>query len=173
MLSGNIKRILVINLGGMGDLLLSRPALKALKNHFPQAEISLLVIPQVYEVAVSTPYVDKVYILYNDPRCLFRDAGILFSLRCRHFDLAINMRTLASAGGARKIKFILDFIKPRVSAGRDTDGRGQFFDMKVPETLKGKKYEMEYDIDTVTALGAAASDRNVEFKTDEESVKRI
>ena len=40
----DINKILVINLGGIGDVLISTPALRALKEHFAGAELYLLVV---------------------------------------------------------------------------------------------------------------------------------
>jgi ADP-heptose:LPS heptosyltransferase len=75
--------------------------------------------------------------------------------------------------GARRIKFILDMIHPRVTLGRDTDGRGHFFDIKITETSKGEKYEMEYDIDAVRALGIDVVDKTVDLKFDEKSLEKV
>ena len=42
--------MLIINLGGIGDVLLSTPALRMFKNNFPKAQISILVVPRVCEI---------------------------------------------------------------------------------------------------------------------------
>jgi len=104
---------------------------------------------------------------------LFRHLKLLLKLRRKHFDLAINMRTLVTRSGARKIRLLLNIINARKTAGRDTDGRGSFLDTRIPETFPGKKYEMEYDIDTVNALGAEVKDKNIDFNIDEESINKV
>ncbi|MDD2689993.1 MAG: glycosyltransferase family 9 protein [Candidatus Omnitrophica bacterium] len=172
------KNILVINLGGIGDLLLSTPALCALKNNYSQARITLLVIPRAAELARELSYVDQTYIFKPcfGLDALWGDLKTLLVLRKKEFDLAINMRTLVSKISALKINILLGIINPEVKAGRDTEGRGRFFDIKIPETDKGDKYEMEYDIDTVRALGAQEFNRNLAFnidKSDEEKISSI
>ncbi len=173
-----LKNILIINLGGIGDLLLSTPALRALKNNYPQAKITLLVIPRVAELARGLSYVDEVYIfkLNFGLGALWSNLKTLSVLRKREFDLAINMRTLVSKSSALKIKILLEMINPKVKAGRDTEARGTFFDIKIPETDKDDKYEMEYDVDTVRALGVQEFNRNLEFnisKSEEEKILPI
>jgi heptosyltransferase-2 len=159
----NIKKILVINLGGIGDVLLSTPALRGLKACFPDARISLLAVPRVMELAKDLPYIDEVFVLDMKFASIIKEPFLLFKLRSRRFDLAINMRTLVTDRSARKIRFLFNMIGPRIKAGRDTDGRGDFLDIKIPEAVIGQKPEMEYDIDTVKALGADPKDRTIDF----------
>lgn len=174
-----MKRVLVINLGGIGDLLLSVPALKALRSSYPEAEISILAPAGVHSIVQSLFFVDRVFTFNLEYggivplRKVLRNLKILLILRKKQFDVAINMRTLYSEKGAKKIKFLLEFIKPKVKVGRDTEAWGNFFDVKIPETRVGQKYEMEYDIDTVRALGAEVKDRSIDFNIDVESFSSV
>ena len=169
----NYRKILVVNLGGIGDILLSTPALRALKARFSKTEISMLVIRRVYEVTKGLPYIDKVYILEYSAFGFLKNFFTLAALRKEHFDLLINMRTIVSQRSAREMEFLLNIINPKLRAGRDTDGMAKFFDFKIPEKLSGEKYEMDYDIEMVTALGAEVRDRSIDFKIDEKSINKI
>jgi ADP-heptose:LPS heptosyltransferase len=166
-------RILIINFGGIGDILLSTPALRALKSSFPKTKIYFLVFPHVWELVNDLPYVDGIFIIRNNKRNIFTNMRTLLRLRREKFDVAINMRTLVSKRGAQKIKFLLNTIKPKLKVGRDTGGRGYFFNIGIPETDRGTKFEMEYDIDTVKALGVEVNDRAIDLKINEEAKHRI
>ncbi len=168
-----IKNILILNLGGMGDILLSTPALRALKSSFPLAKIYLMIVPRVFEAVNELPYIDKIFIFHKGAKIFFNELKTLINLRKKRFDLAINMRTLVSKMSAQKMKLLLDIINPKIKAGRDTEGRGYFFDIKIPETDDGEKYEMEYDIDTVKALGIDVKDRSIDFQISNDSIKKI
>lgn len=61
-----IKKILIIRTEQIGDYLVSLPAIKALKEKFPQAKIDIVVGPWNNSLAKATPYVDKV-IVFNNP----------------------------------------------------------------------------------------------------------
>ena len=107
-----MKRVLVINLGGIGDLLLSAPALKALRSLYPEAEISILVPVGVHSFVQGSFYMDKVFTFDLEYggivplRKVLRNLKILVILRKKQFDVAINMRTLYSERGAKKIKLL-------------------------------------------------------------------
>jgi len=161
----DFKRILIINLGGLGDILLSTPALKAIRQAYPKAIIELLVVPYLYNYARGINGVDKVYVWYKKP-CpvsLLKNLVVLLKLRQRRFDLAVNMRTLVSLRGARAMGFLLWLINPGLKVGRDTCGRGGFLDIKIPESDWGEKYERDYDLETAASLGAQIVSREVVF----------
>ena len=168
-----IRNILVINLGGIGDVLLSVPALRALKAAYPEAVITSMVVPRAAGILAGTAYVDGVIGFSTSFKDSLSDLSILLGLRRRRFDIAVNMRTIVTPSSARKMKFIFDIIHPALSAGRDNGGLGYFFDIKIPETLVGQKFEMEYDLDIVRSLGAETSDRQIDFIIDENSSMRI
>lgn len=174
-----IKHILVVNLAGLGDILLSIPSLKALRELYPSERISMLVSPKLNEMVKMLPFIDEIFTLDMGfggaipLNKIFRNAGVLMALRIKRFDLAINMRTLASKKGAVKIKLLFQFINPRTSAGRDTEGRGYFFDIRIPETDTGRKYEMEYDLDMVRALGGMVRSKSIDMEIDETSAEKV
>lgn len=167
------RKILIINLGGIGDVLLSTPALRALKSLFLQATISIVVVPRVYEAISDLSYIDGRFIFYRNPKEIFKNIRTLLTLRRKHFDLAINMRTLVSKRSAKKIQFLLDIINPKVKIGRNTEGRGNFFDIRIPEIYVGNKSEMEYDIETVRTLGVEVIDRNVDFNISKAHLEKV
>ncbi|MBU1086348.1 MAG: glycosyltransferase family 9 protein [Candidatus Omnitrophica bacterium] len=175
----NYKKILIINLAGIGDLLLSIPALKALRSSFPEARIWMLTSSKVYELAQNFEFIDKLVCLDLNYGGIIRRANFwgqiigLIKLRMEKFDIAINMRTLVSDKSAHKMHALIKFIKPRKAAGRDTEKRGNFFDIKIPETQIGEKYESEYDIDLVEALGAVGVERKINFKVRESDLADI
>ncbi len=168
----NTKRLLIINLGGMGDILLSQPAVRALRQQYPQVYIAALVANVGRQAAESCLGVDEIASLElgfksrQSPATAWNNLCVLARLRKRKFDLAINMRTIVSAGSALKLRLLLAAINPRVRVGRDTDGRGNFLDIALREPLAGVKYEMEYDCDTVALLGVTAKERSIYLPED-------
>ena len=171
----DLNKILIVNLGGIGDILISTPALRALAGRFPDSEMYLLTIPRAYEFVKGLPYLKKIFILRMGaaPANIFENIKTILSLRKMRIDAAINMRTLVSSQGAFKIRCLLNIINPKVKAGRDTEGRGSFFDIKIQEPAIGTRYEMEYDIELVKLLGAEVIDRSIDFKLDDAGIKKI
>jgi len=56
------RRILVIRLDAIGDVVMTGPFLAALRRAFPLAHITLVVAPSVHNVVEECPYVDRVLV---------------------------------------------------------------------------------------------------------------
>ncbi|MBN1871178.1 MAG: glycosyltransferase family 9 protein [Candidatus Omnitrophica bacterium] len=153
--SYSAKNILVINLGGIGDILLCTPALRAIYRQYPRSYIALLTVPRSVDMIKNSPYISDIFIFKGS---LIERLITLFRLRFKRFGFAINMRTVGSFSGALKMLLLMRIIRPKMSVGRNTEGRGFFYDIKIPETYKDAKHELEYCLDLVKSLGAAAKD---------------
>lgn len=145
-----IKKILIMNLGGIGDFLLSLPALKALRNYYQDSYIVLLTVPRTVSFAKDSAILDEVLSFELKLHYVFR---LLAKLRARRFDMAVNMRTIVSWKSAFKMAVIFYIIQAKYKVGRDTNNRGFFFNIKIPEDDIGDMPEYIYDLKTVEALG--------------------
>ncbi|MEW6075711.1 MAG: glycosyltransferase family 9 protein [Candidatus Omnitrophota bacterium] len=171
---GDYKKILIVNFGGIGDLLLSTPALRSLKERYPDSRICLLVVRRVAEIAENLGYIDEVLVFHlKGVTGFLANIVTLWNLRARHFDLAVNMRTMVSTRSALKMRFLLSFLNPALKAGRNTEGRGGFFDISIPEAYRGQIHEMEYDIALAEKLGAAVQSRKIDFAVKGESTDKV
>ncbi|GIW06251.1 MAG: ADP-heptose--LPS heptosyltransferase [Dehalococcoidia bacterium] len=98
---GHVRQILVIRLDLLGDVVLSLPAVRALRVAYPEAEITMLVRPAAADLARRCPAVDHVLVF--DPDRL-RPSGEPFApatwrallatirtIRRAQFDLAIGL----------------------------------------------------------------------------------
>lgn len=145
------KKILIINLGGIGDFLLSYPALKSLRDYYANGKIVFLGVSRTLEAAADYGLFDEVVRFDFGLRKMI---PLLFSLRKKRFDLAINMRSISSWQGAFKMLLFFSVIAPACSAGRNTSKMGFFFNIQVPEEKIGDTPEYEYDLKMARALGA-------------------
>ncbi|NLG84447.1 MAG: glycosyltransferase family 9 protein, partial [Firmicutes bacterium] len=89
---GEIRRILVLQFGPIGDTLFAVPALKALRRQFPAATIVVLASPRAGEVLYGAPYIDLLYVCRSGLD-FFR---ALFQLRQAGFDLAVGLSNQGS-----------------------------------------------------------------------------
>lgn len=87
-----MRKILVAEGGGIGDLIRVFPAIECLKDNFPAASISVLASPEAKEILslfskknIISEVID--YDLKGRHRGFFRKFLLIFSLRKRHFDL--------------------------------------------------------------------------------------
>lgn len=105
------KKILVINLMHLGDLMLVTPVLRTLRTNFPDAEITMLADKKLADLVrwnknlTDCIFLDKKGADNN----FFNFAKFIFKLRERHFDLVINLHrnerasALAAFSGGKKI----------------------------------------------------------------------
>ncbi|MFH1854409.1 MAG: GT4 family glycosyltransferase PelF [Candidatus Omnitrophota bacterium] len=88
------KKILIIKIGAIGDVILSVPSIKAIRNNFPETFISVLVGIESRHVLKKCPYIDEV-ILYDRKekdkglRGLIKIGGIL---KHKAFDISIDLQ---------------------------------------------------------------------------------
>ncbi|MEW6195314.1 MAG: glycosyltransferase family 9 protein [Bacteroidota bacterium] len=84
-------RILLIALSGIGDALMFTPALKKLKEEFPESQIDALVMFKgVKDIYSNLPYINKV--LYHDFLNSPKIKSLLFVLKLRKkYDASINV----------------------------------------------------------------------------------
>ena len=55
-----MKRILIVEVNWLGDVLLSTPFIKAVKRHYKDSYLACLVVPRCTEVLTLNPYVDEI-----------------------------------------------------------------------------------------------------------------
>ncbi|MDD4182272.1 MAG: glycosyltransferase, partial [Candidatus Omnitrophica bacterium] len=87
-----LKRILVIKISSLGDIILALPSLKALKESFPEGKISILVLKKYAPILYGCPYVDSVITLENDYKRLKNISSIAKDLRRRAFDYILDLQ---------------------------------------------------------------------------------
>ena len=88
----SINRILIINLAFIGDVILSTPVGRALKNAYPHAKIDLLVVPAAKPIAELNPYINKVFVYDKNGRHkkMSELLSLIFQLRTEKYDLTIS-----------------------------------------------------------------------------------
>jgi heptosyltransferase-2 len=55
-----IRTILIRGTNWVGDALMTTPAVTAIRRNFPEARISMLVVPGVVNIFTHNPYIDEV-----------------------------------------------------------------------------------------------------------------
>jgi heptosyltransferase-2 len=95
-----IKRILVIKLDHIGDVFLATPALKAIRQKFPESHITIVVGPWSREVLEGNPSIDEILIFNaywhnRDKKKKFNireTVSLIKSLREKKYDVFFDLR---------------------------------------------------------------------------------
>jgi lipopolysaccharide heptosyltransferase II len=84
------KRILIVELNWLGDVLFSTPAIRALKSKYPDSYLGVLVHKRCKDVLLENPYINEIIILDEDTKHkgLFGKLKLIGQLKKRRFDTA-------------------------------------------------------------------------------------
>jgi predicted lipopolysaccharide heptosyltransferase III len=80
-------KILLLQLKRIGDLVLTTPIITALREKFPDAEITLVVAREAADLLPAIGNIDRVFVARRN----LRDLGLFFSLLLRRFDYCIDL----------------------------------------------------------------------------------
>ena len=104
------KKILVINLMHIGDLLLVTPVLRTLRTNFPNAHIALLADKKLAALVQYNKHIDECLLIdkKGEDNTLPNFVRFIRKIRRKHFDLVINLHrnerasAIAAFSGAKK-----------------------------------------------------------------------
>ncbi len=89
-----IKKILIVTLSNLGDVILTFPVIDTLIENFPAAEISLVVGPRSKILFDGNPRFKDIYI-FNKKVSGFKHLAWVMKLRQQTFDLVVDLRQSA------------------------------------------------------------------------------
>ncbi|MCX5712746.1 MAG: lipopolysaccharide heptosyltransferase II, partial [Candidatus Omnitrophica bacterium] len=151
------KRILVVRTDRIGDVVLSTPVLKGLRENFPQAYIAMMVSPYAKDIVEGNPFVDEVITYDKDAKhkSWFESMKFSRNLKKRGFDLALILHPINRA----HLITYFSGIKKRVGFDRK-------FGFLLTDRIKhakqeGQKHELEYNLDFLRYLGIEPQDKKL------------
>jgi heptosyltransferase-2 len=158
-----------VKLAAIGDLLLATPALQALRNSYPQAQIDLLVTPASAGVLDNWEVIDRVIVLdkylfdypkqfLTNPTNLRKLRPLLQDLRGGHYDAVLLMHHLTLFFGRRKHQALMLATGAKYLVGLD-NGHGWFLNVKVPDHGFGAMHEAEYNLAVAEAVGGHTNEK--------------
>ena len=126
-----MKRILILRLGAMGDIIHSLPGAASLKHSFPDSEITWVVEPKWAPLLEGNGFVDRLIFFRRDDPGSWRKT--IAELRARRYDLAVDFQ------GLFKSALIAHLARPERLAGfgaRVVRERlaGLFYSARIPST---------------------------------------
>lgn len=160
------QNILVVRTDRIGDVVLTTPAVVALREANLDARISILVTPQTFDIVDGNPYFDEI--LLDDRKGAHRGLWGFWRLVCllrkRKFDAAIVFHTKRRAN----LLCFLAGIPNRV--GYKNNKFGFLLTQGIPDTRpEGTKHEAEYCLDVLKHIGIKVNTFRLYLPLKEES----
>lgn len=136
-----VRKILILRLDRLGDIVLSTPAIHAVRQRFPGARIDLMVSAYCREIVAGNPWVDRVLVYPQD------------SLN-RDYDLAISLQP----GLARN--YLLFLSGARWRAGYRGWGGGFFLTNSIKDDRETRiRHEVDSALEVVGLFGCSLEDK--------------
>lgn len=148
-----MQNILLIRLSSLGDVVLTTPAIRAVRAHFPHAHIAMLVAKPSADVLRENPHLNEL--IPFDRLAADKDTGemwrVLRTLRKRKFSLTIDFQG--------KIRTeVLAYL----SGAPERVGRGRLCTVRVPDAA-AVTHATERNLALLHAIGIPAEDRTLEM----------
>ncbi|MDQ3818302.1 MAG: glycosyltransferase family 9 protein [Acidobacteriota bacterium] len=163
--------ILVIDFGQLGDVVLSLPALSAIRNRFPQSRITVLVGASGAPIIDLSGYADATIIVDRrtlskgwKPLSIFRVGRIIREVRRAQFDFVIDFDSLTETNllgflsGARHRLYARRRVSP-------LDFLSNFHPRPPAENRSANRHAVDRYLDVLTPLGVKNAPRVPRLRT--------
>ena len=168
-----VSRILLVRLRQIGDVIFTTPAIRALRQRFPDAHISYIVEPAAAPIVERNPHLSEVIVAPRRSGVLqlLADLDLGRRLRSDRYDLAIDFH-----GGPRAA--LLTWLSGApVRIGYAVPGRGWLYTKRVARarTLR-PRHSVENQWDLLAPLGIGPADPTafpVEMPVDEDAIRSV
>lgn len=175
-------RILVVKLASLGDLLLSTPALRALRETYTDARIDLLVTPESARLLEGWDVINHIIVLdkylfdypqqmLTHPARLLRLLRFWNTLRQGRYDAVLLFHHLTLPFGRLKHQLLMRATGAKWRVGLD-NGHGWFLNVRVKDDGFGARHEAEYMMAIAQAVGACVQDKHLFLPLREEDRER-
>ena len=153
----------------IGDVLLSTPVIKAVRDAYPESHIAFMVRPYAREIVEGNPYLNEV-IIYDksgSEKGLIGNLKFILALKKKDFDLALILHPTART----HIVTFLAGIPER--AGYDRKW-GILLTKKIPHTKHlGLRHEIDYTLDLLRYVDVKVAEKKLFMPIAPESEKRV
>jgi ADP-heptose:LPS heptosyltransferase len=158
MVNKNFERILIIKWGALGDLVAATPAIKTIRDNYPDAKITLLTNPLMNQL-IPPGFLVNEHIIVNTNRnkvedSILKQILLAFNLKRKKFDLAINLRWTSERAA---LLTFLSGAKERISSGPKK--MMNLYTIQLDHPV-GRYHEINRNLDIVRALGLVVNDDN-------------
>jgi exopolysaccharide biosynthesis WecB/TagA/CpsF family protein len=153
-----MSRFLIVQTGDIGDLILSTPALSALREAHPDGHITLMTPSHSAPVVMNTGLVDAIITFdasqFNRTTAFLKPQNLrmIWHLRRGRYDAVLFFRHFTLKLGTIKFALIAYASRAKRRIGLQ-NGNGWFLTDTIPDDGFGAKHEAQYWLDLVGLVG--------------------
>ena len=164
------KNILIVRTDRIGDVVLTTPAIKALREAYPGSKISILVAPATRDLVDGNICLDEVLVddREGEHKGLRGFIKLIKSLRKEKFDCALLLHTKKRTN----LTCFLSRIPVRI--GYKNNKFGFLLNRPIPDVrYKGEKHEAQYCLDVLKEIGIECHDVDVDLPVKEDALRWV
>ncbi|MFA6350647.1 MAG: glycosyltransferase family 9 protein [Candidatus Omnitrophota bacterium] len=151
----DLKNILIVRNDRFGEFLLIIPALRAIKEAYPQVKITAVVNPQLKELAKCVEFIDELILWPSIAHSPVQKLRLLKLLKKAHFDAAIMFNP------SKEFNFVTFFSGIPVRVGYDRKAAALLTHKVKDLKHLGLKHEIDYNLELVSLINAVTNDRSL------------
>jgi len=121
------KKIVIIDLLYLGDLIFATPFIRNLRKKYPKAQIDMIVNSNFFDIIEGNPYLSQVY-AYDKKWSLKENWKFARNLSQNDYDLGLNLH------GNWRTALLLKVINPNYTIGYGGKGRGIWLNQELLAT---------------------------------------
>ncbi len=176
----DVKNILCVRLDTIGDVLMTSPAIRALKEGHPARKVTLMTSSRGAEAAALIPEIDDV-IIYDLPWMKATperpnnryDKAIIDCLKKRKFDAAVIFTVFSQNPWASAFLCYLAGIPLRLAQSRENPYQLLSHWVKDTETAATARHEVRRQLDLVETVGAVTTDQRILIEVSKDAVQAV
>ncbi|MBM3245367.1 MAG: lipopolysaccharide heptosyltransferase II, partial [Candidatus Omnitrophica bacterium] len=151
------KRILIARTDRIGDVVLSTPVIKALRDKFPSAYIAMMTSPYAKEIVEGNPYLDEVIVYDKDAKhkSWRRSVKFALNLKKKKFDAAVILHP------TNRVHLVVFGAGIPTRIGYNRKLGFLLTDKLAHEKQMGKKHESEYNFDLLKCFSVDAKEKEL------------
>ncbi|MDP3143172.1 MAG: lipopolysaccharide heptosyltransferase II [Candidatus Omnitrophota bacterium] len=160
-----MKRILIVNVNWVGDVLFSTPIFPAIKKAYPDSYVACMIVPLAKEVLAGNPAIDDLIIFDEEgkEKSLIGKIKFISRLKKERFDIVF----LLHRSFTRALIVYLAGIAQRI--GYYTKKRAFLLTQAIDAPLVDSNlHRMDYYLNIVESAGIKIEDRNYQFFVSDE-----
>lgn len=174
------KNILCIRLDTIGDVLMTTPAIRALKESIPDRRIGLLTSSTGSQIASLVPEIDRV-VVYDAPWLKATplrggagpDRAFIEAIRAEDFDAAVIFTVYSQNPLASAMMCYLADIPLRLAHCRENPYQLITHWVPEPEPDRSRRHEVRRQLDLVATVGAHVRDERLSLRIADDARQRV
>lgn len=163
------ERILIVRTDRIGDVILSTPVIKAMRDNYPSSYIAMMVRPYAEEIVEGNPYLDEIILYDKDSahKSWWESLQFMLSLKQKRFDVAIILHP------TNRVHLITFFAGIPRRIGYNMKLGFLLTDRLKHIKQEGQKHEIEYNLDIIRYFRIEPKDKSLYMPIKEESQRSI